>query len=171
MLNIPTIYVHSNQSSLFPQLEKALLTLAEFVKLASLHAIDDPLLGNAWFSFIGLHTDVIDEQSHIEWFRSHTSKGATSPLLALHTISDFYLSPIPNLGPEGLRALFKFLSLFKGLKKLMLILESTKALKKLDTDFWKAVRRDCPGLETLVLQTPPTASEVTVESLINGTPF
>ncbi|TFK60315.1 hypothetical protein BDN72DRAFT_850624 [Pluteus cervinus] len=170
MLSISS-YLRFSESGFFPRLDSAFQTLAEFVKLASPHTTDALPPENAWFSVMSLNAEVIDEQSHIEWLQSHVSQGATSPLLALHTVSDLCLNPTTTLGPGGLRALPKFLALFKGLKKLTLTLRSTDALKKLDTDFWKAFRQDCPGLETLVLQTPPAVVQVTMESLIDGTAF
>ncbi|TFK61635.1 hypothetical protein BDN72DRAFT_849493 [Pluteus cervinus] len=60
--------------------------------------------------------------------------------------------------------------LFRGLKSLTLTLQSTKALKILDTDFWKAFRQDCPGLVIFRLQTSSgTTYQLTMEDLVKGT--
>ncbi|TFK67758.1 hypothetical protein BDN72DRAFT_879467 [Pluteus cervinus] len=158
-IGFSNVHARSKQSNFFSQLDGTLPTLAKLSQSASRHATDRSSLsttssptgstepqgqaGSRWFSVIALCTQNVDEQSHIEWFESHVSQGATSPLTALHTVSELVLV-LTTLSPRGLRALAKFLALFKGLKKATLTRQSTKVLKRLDTDFWKMFKQDCP---------------------------
>ncbi|TFK57939.1 hypothetical protein BDN72DRAFT_161933 [Pluteus cervinus] len=180
-ITLPYLRADEWAPDFFSQLDKALPTLAEFAKLgpprdrdpspSPVSRMNDQGRVEDWFSSLTINAMVVEpdlEQPNIDWFNLHASKGPASPLLALHTVSNLHLNYIITK-PEGFHALPKFLALFKGLKRVDVLLQSRKVLKKMDTDFWKGFKQDCPGLETLQFQIAATILQVTMEDLVKGT--